>query len=308
MEPEKSPSDTFLDRAHFDFDSALRKGSLRKVVNWLSRKSNHLLAYDQVLKALPTGGQHYAGLQQVPIDSIIGSVGRFQDFDRAFLPKRDTSRDRWERIDIAHLMEVDLPAIELYKVGSVYFVKDGNHRVSVARERGQVFIDAVVVEIDTPITITPDTDLMDLIGKRELSRFFQKTDLNNTRPNADIRLSIPELYSVLLEHVQTHGWYLCEERAESIAFSEIAASWFDNVYLPMIEIIREMGLLAGFPNRTEADLYVWVLEHRWFLMKEAEQEVSLQDAAKHFSTNYSSNLWQRLLRKLKQLLKNNSDS
>ena len=300
MDPKKDLPVSFQQRARTDFDSALRKSGWRQIISALTRRSNQLLPYDQVMKLLPISGQHYAGMQQVPIDAIIGSVGRFQDFDREFLPKGTATRERWERIDLAHLMDVDLPAIELYKLGDVYFVKDGNHRVSVARERGQAFIDAVVVEVDSPIPITQDTDLVDLIGKRELTRFFKKTELHRTRPGADIRLSLPEMYSVLLEHVQTHGWFICEERNESLSFPEIAVSWYDNVYQPMIQIIREKGILSGFPLRTEADLYVWIMEHRWFLMKDATTDVSLQDAADHFSDFYSKKPWQRIFYKIFQ--------
>jgi hypothetical protein len=302
MNSQKDSPSSFVQRASTDFDSALRKSGWRQVISALTRKSNQLLPYDQVLKLLPINGQHYAGIKQVPIDAIIGSVGRFQDFDRAFLPKGSATRERWEQIDLAHLMDVDLPAIELYKLGEVYFVKDGNHRVSVAREKGQAFIDAVVVEIDTPIPITQETDLVDLIGKRELTRFFNKTELHRTRPGADIRLSLPEMYSILLEHVQTHGWFICEERNISLSFPEIAASWYDNVYQPMIQIIREKAILSGFPQRTEADLYVWIMDHRWFLMQDTATDVSLEDAADHFSVSYSKKPWQQIFYKIFQHL------
>jgi hypothetical protein len=301
MEPQKDSSNFFLQRARADFDTALRKSGWRQVISALTRQSNQLMPYDQVLKVLPINGQHYAGMQQVPIDAIIGSVGRFQDFDRAFLPKGTTTRERWERIDLAHLMDVDLPSIELYKLGEVYFVKDGNHRVSVARERGQVFIDAVVIEIDTPIPITSNMNLVDLIGKREMSRFFQKTNLKETRPLANIELSIPEMYSILLEHIQTHGWFLCEESNESLSFSDIAISWYDNVYFPMVQIIREKDILSGFPQRTEADLYVWIMEHRWFLMKDNTEKVSLEEAADHFSDSFSKKPWQRIIYQITRL-------
>jgi len=301
MEPRIEPPNHFLFRARADFDTALRKSGWRNIISLLTKKSNQLLPYDQVLKLVPISGHHYAGMQQVPIDSIVGSVGRFQDFDRAFLPKGTATRARWEKIDLAHLMEVDLPAIELYKLGTVYFVKDGNHRVSVARERGQVFIDAVVVEIDTPINITPETNLVDLIGKREMARFFQKTKLKETRSQSEIVLSIPEMYSILLEHIQTHGWFLCEELNESLSFTDIATSWYDNVYMPMVQIIREKGILSGFPHRTEADLYVWIMEHRWFLIKDNSGEVSMGEAADHFSDSFSKKPWQRIIYQISQL-------
>jgi hypothetical protein len=296
---QHSPSG-FIQRAQADFETARRKSYLRRLITILTHQSNQLLPYDQVLKLLPINGQHYIGMRQVPIDAIIGSVGRFQDFDRAFLPRGTSTRNRWESIDRAHLMEVDLPAVELYKVGEVYFVKDGNHRVSVARERGQAFIDAVVIEIDTPIPLTPETNLLDLIGKREMTRFFQKTRLQEMRPDAKIELTIPELYSLLLEHIQTHGWFLGEEHQECVSFNDAAASWYDNIYLPMIKVIRSMKILEGFPDRTEADLYVWIMEHRWFLMKEAHSDITLEEAARDFFRAFAKNPVQRMLHRISQ--------
>jgi hypothetical protein len=108
----------------------------------LTKGENELLPYDEVRKHLPIRGQHDIGLQQVPISQIVGSLGRYRDFDRAFLPLQKRTKDRWVSIDKAQYEEVGLPPIETYKIGEVYFVKDGNHRVSVARERGQDFVDA----------------------------------------------------------------------------------------------------------------------------------------------------------------------
>lgn len=298
----QNPTPDFIGRSQADFDSARRKSSLRQIITILTHKSNQLLPYDQILKILPVNGQHYIGIRQVPIDAIIGSVGRFQDFDRAFLPKGTTTRDRWESIDRAHLMDVDLPAVELYKVGDVYFVKDGNHRVSVARERGQAFIDAVVIEIDTPVPVTPDTNLLDLIGKREMTRFFQKTRLNEIRPDADIKLTIPDMYSLLLEHILTHGWFLGEEHQAAISFEEATASWYDNIFLPLVKVIREMNILSGFPDRTEADLYLWIMEHRWYRMKENQTDITLEEAAKDFFKSFAKNPVERFLHRIYQIL------
>jgi hypothetical protein len=292
-----------IQRAQADFDTAHRKSHWRKVISLLTRQSNQLLPYDQVLRMIPVDGQHYIGMQQVPIDAIVGSVGRFQDFDRAFLPKFTSTRSRWESIDQAHLLDIDLPAVELYKLGKVYFVKDGNHRVSVARERGQAFIDAVVIEVDTPIPVTPETDILDLIGKREMTRFFRKTNLKTTRPEARIEMSMPELYYILLEHIQTHGWYLGEERQSCTSFEEAAISWYDNIYLPMVKVIREKKILSGFPGRTEADLYVWIMDHRWYQMSENQTSVSIEDAAKDYYDSYAENPMRRILHRISKFFK-----
>jgi hypothetical protein len=135
--------------AHDDFSEALAKGRWRAIVSWLTRTPNSLLSFNDVRRRLPFKGQRDTGLQVIHTDQIIGSVGRWQEFDRAFLPRRLENSSRWISISRAYYQGTCLPPVELYKIGDAYFVKDGNHRISVARARGQVCIDAFVTEVDT---------------------------------------------------------------------------------------------------------------------------------------------------------------
>jgi hypothetical protein len=136
-----------------DFESARQRVFWRDLVSLLTRKSNYPLSLNQVRGCLPLKQQHYQGLQIVPLSQIVGSEGRANDFDRAFFPRQERSRNRWMRIDQAYYQQVSLPPVELTKLGEMYFVSDGNHRVSVARTRGQEFIEAYVIEIELePIT------------------------------------------------------------------------------------------------------------------------------------------------------------
>src|SRR5512146_2399681 len=155
MDNKNETSGALRSLARLDFDRAHYKSFWSAVGNYITQRSNYLLPFDEVRKALPLKGQHYAGLQEIPIDLIVGSVSRYQDFDRAFLPRRTHTRDRWMSIDEAHLQDITLPPVEVYQIGSAYFVKDGNHRVSVAREKGQAFIDAFVIQVDVPVPIGP---------------------------------------------------------------------------------------------------------------------------------------------------------
>lgn len=134
--------------AQEDLSMAISEGRRRRITHWLTRKNDNLLSFSEIAEALECKGRHDAGLQIVSIDNIVGSVGRCHDFDRAFYPRRVKEPGRWIRIAKAHYQGIDLPPVELYKVGDTYFVADGNHRISVARTRGQVFIDAYVTEID----------------------------------------------------------------------------------------------------------------------------------------------------------------
>lgn len=290
------------DLAQRDFEQALRRAFWRQVASLLTGKSNELLPFEEVRKRLPLKGQRYLGLQTVPLDKIIGSESRYRDFDRAFLPRQTHTRDRWINIDKAHYQDIHLPPVELYKVGDVYFVRDGNHRISVARERGQEFIDAYVTEIEVPVPLTPDTDIRDLVLKQEYAAFLEATGLDKIRPEARIEFTIPGQYEKLLEHIAAHRWFLGEQQKREVPFEEAVASWYDNVYRPLVEIIRSQNILEDFPGRTEADLYLWIIEHQWYL-RELCGDVSMEEAARHFAEQYSERPIRRLAGRLKKAVR-----
>ena len=274
--------------ARHDFDAALNLGFWRSLLSWFTQSSNELLPYDEVRKRLTLHGQHYLGMREIPLDNIIGSVGRYNDFDKEFLPRRSATRSRWISIDSAQLQDVILPPIEVYKIGEVYFVKDGNHRVSVARARKQSFIDAEVVEIDVAVPVTADTNIDDLIRLQEKADFFEKTHLLELRPDASLELSLPIGYSHLLDHISVHRWYMGEKRKKAVPFQESVTDWYNTVYFPLIFIIRQHNILEKFSGRTEADLYVWIIEHLWYLREECkEQNPSLEDAVSDFTQKFS---------------------
>ena len=224
-------------RAIHDFDRAASRAFWRRVVTRLTGENNELLPFDEVREKLTFQGQHYTGLKQVPINQIVGSMGRFNDFDRAFLPSQSRTKGRWISIDKAHYEEIALPPVDLYKIGEIYFVKDGNHRVSVARERGQEFIDAYVTEIDIPVVLTADTTLDELDLKQEQSEFILATGLDRLRPEARIEATVLGVYPKLLEHIQKHRYYLGINNDAEISFEDAVASWYDNVFSPLMEII-----------------------------------------------------------------------
>jgi hypothetical protein len=130
-----------------EYDRARSIAALRGLVNWLLRRSNDLLVLDSVLRDARLKSQHGLGIRAVPIDEIVGSGGRTDDFDRAFYPRRDVTQEKWISVDKASREGVPLPTVELRKVNEHYFVMDGHHRISVARQHEQRFIDAYVVKI-----------------------------------------------------------------------------------------------------------------------------------------------------------------
>jgi len=286
--------------AREDFERAYRKGFWRKVSTWLTGERNELLPFDAVKERIPLRGQHYIGLQEVPIDQIVGSLGRYRDFDRAFLPRQARTRSRWVSIDSAHYDDVILPPVELYKMGEVYFVRDGNHRVSVARDRGQEFVDAYVVEIEVAVPLTADVEMGDLDLKSEYAEFLERTNLSQIRPAAQIELTLCGEYERLLEHISVHRWYLGEGQGAEVPYEEAVASWYDNVYTPLVKLIIDQKLLASFPERTEADLYLWIIEYEWFLREAYREEYSFQVASRQFRDRFSDSPTRKFVNVLKK--------
>lgn len=247
------------------FDAAARRALIENILSKLSGKHATLLPFDDVLgvigKTQPRRVKRDP--EMIPLDRIVGSVGRYRDFTRSFLPTENVNRERWIRV--ASLLDgPGWPPIEVYKVGDVYFVADGNHRVSVARSLGMKEIEAYVTEVKLPegVRVTPDMDIDDLIIQLERAEFLEKTRLHEIRPDIQIELTEPGRYRELLEHIDVHRYYLGLEKKRYIPYEEAVNSFIDNVYLPIVEEIRKSGILKEFPGRTEADLYLWIARHR----------------------------------------------
>ena len=206
--------------------------------------------------------------EYVPLEKIVGSVGRYKDFTREFLPRSNVNSFRWAKIDAAVNSLEGVPPVELYKLGDVYFVQDGNHRVSVARANQIDEIEAYVTELKTPIPLTLSDFERDLwIIKIEYAEFMAETHLDLLRPSADISMTVPGRYEVLRNHIEVHRYLrnLDLERGgqtERLSREEAVTSWYDTVYLPVVESMHRHNLLQHFPGRTEADLYLWIVKHR----------------------------------------------
>jgi hypothetical protein len=285
-----------------DFHTARRKAFWNEVSSILKGRSNRLLAWDEVRDKLGIRGQVYRGMQTVPVDRIIGSVGRYKDFDCAFLPTQDNTAYRWRSIARAHYDDVSLPPVKLYKVGDVYFVLDGNHRVSVARERGILFVDAEVIEAQSRVPITADLDADNLEIKGEYARFLKRTRLDELRPEQPIELTIGGGYERLLEHIAVHRYFMGVEQQRFIPEDEAVCDWHDHLYRPLICIIREKDVLADFPSRTEADLYLWIMDHQHYLREQFGCDIETGQAAKHFAEHYTTRPIKRILHAVRDLI------
>jgi hypothetical protein len=270
---------TYDKLAEDDFERARRKAFWRKLFAWLAGENNLLLPFDEYREKIPIKGQFYRGLKQIPLDQIVGSMGRYREFDRAFSPLQTRTRGRWVSIDKAHYEQIPLAPVELYKMGDIYFVKDGNHRVSVARERGQDYIDAYVTEIVVPFPITAETRLDELILARERLDFLEKTRLDQLRPDHQIEVWREGQYAQLLEHISVHRWYLGEHRKSPVSFEEAALSWYESVYFPVVSALRDQGLLDVFIETTESEMYLWIMKYVYYLRQMFRDDTSLEQIA-----------------------------
>jgi uncharacterized ParB-like nuclease family protein len=273
----------FTHRAENDFSRARLKSFLNRIRSVISGQPTRLLSYDEVRSSLRIGGPIYRGVQTVAVSQIVGSLNRYHQFDRAFLPTENQMAPRWVSVDRAFYKAVSLPPVLLYKVGQVYFVVDGHHRVSVAREQGQEFIDAEVRECSTKVNITPDLKPEDLVILGEKVQFLERTRLDQLRHEARVRLTIAGGFGRMLKHIAVHRYFMGLDQKRDISDAEAVTDWYDTVYLPIVEVIRDSGILEEFPGRTEADLYLWVLDHQQQLAEESGQALDKpQDAARDF--------------------------
>lgn len=241
------------------------------IVARVTGRSNDLLPFDAINRAMKAFEQiERPRVQAIPLDRIVGSVGRYKEFNRDFRPRSNDTRDRWISVKAAMESQSGVPPIEVYSIGDdasrVYFIVDGNHRVSVARANGYKLIDAYVTEIRVDADLEPGDTLDRAIIKAEHANFLAATRLAERVPQVDIVFTRPGGYPRLIDHIAVHQQLVCDERSECAgSFENAAFDWYQTVYAPSIAEIRERRLLQRLPYRTPADLYVWI----WGYMLEA---------------------------------------
>jgi hypothetical protein len=250
------------------YDRSLVKAQLLDLLGLISGEDRDLVRFDEVAKRVKARQRIEMGTQMVQLDDIVGSVGRYRDFTRTYLPRAGVNKDRWVRVDAALNSMVGVPPVELLKIGDAFFVRDGNHRVSVARANGLTHIEAYVTEVQTDIPFTADDFERDRwIIKVEHAEFMEWTGLDRLRPGHELRFTEPGRYEILARHIEVHRYLHNEDLAREgsgpiLSWEDGVESWYDNIYMPVIQAIRKYGLMEQFPNRTEADLYLWIAHHR----------------------------------------------
>lgn len=282
-------------RAGEDFDSARFRAFRRSIRNTLTGRANRLLQLDTVLKAAGAEGRSFGGVQEIPVNQIVGSAappGKAGDFDPGFLPVNRRLRDRWTRVYRAMVEGGELPPIDVYKVGDGYYVIDGHHRVSVARSLGRDTISARVIDVKTRAPLGTDVDAEELLKAAEYSQFLESTQLHRIRPEARIECSRLGRYDEIFRHILGHQYFLGLERGHAVTLTEAVASWYDTVYLPIAKAIRRHKVLDLMPGWTEADLYVEITR-RWLALSEAGLPTGPHPAVHALLDEEAKRWWQR---------------
>jgi hypothetical protein len=257
--------------------------------------SRELLPFDDVSQRLGLVGQHYVGIRAIPVDRIVGSVDRSAEFDRRFRPKKWHLRFRLQALRNALPEVANFPPISVFDVGGVYFVSDGHKRVAIARERDAASVDAEVIRLDTSYDLPSDVDIRQLIHTEQQRLFMEKSGLGRARPNVVIEFSRPEGYPELLEVLKAHGYDMMREKGELLDPSDVAADWYDNVYLPACEAVHREKLPQAYSYKTKADLFLWVYKLR--------RKLLVSDSSADFSEAARETRSERISRKTRREVK-----
>ncbi len=282
MSDEISPIE--YNKALEDFKRERKKARLQHLWASITGKSKDLFQYDEITKKLHSSGASSKGVRDIPVNAIVGSVNRYQDFDKNFLPLRDNDMQRWARVKSAMTSpgSPGLHPIQVYQIGDSYFVMDGNHRVSVARQMEIDKIEAYVTEIQTRVPLSSGDTPDDLIIKQEYVKFLEETQFDKVVPDETFLITFPGQYETIKEHIQVHRHYMGNEQQREIPVPEATRHWYDRVYAPIVDIIREHEILHEFLGRTETDLYLWLLDHQTYMQQALGWSIRPEKAASDF--------------------------
>lgn len=288
--------------ADADFRKAINKATMHSIFSKFRWRSNVLLSYYEVTKLIHPKSETYKGVMAIPVDKIIGSENRYNDFSRAFLPKKNMLRRRWENIDNLVKNFEYLPPISVYELAGYYFVRDGNHRVSVAKSQGVSFIDAEVVALTSEIPLSSDMTLHDL--KKNVVEYERKRFIDQYNPTYlpmnEITFSTPGSYPELVNHILVHKYFVNETIPDrEISFEEAATSWYKNVWSPIVQAIRHHHLLAEFPGQTEGDMYMWLVR-KWDQLKQKNSKATPEDVSEKTFQEGKKGLFHRWFAYLKE--------
>lgn len=288
-----------------DFYRARNKALINEIQHFLSPEEASLISLNDVKHLLKPANETYIGMKVVPISKIVGSEGRYNDFDNHFFPKSSFLKSRWEHVDEAAIKDIILPPIKVYEISGLYFVRDGNHRVSVAKARGIEFIDAEVVSLQSEIKLKEATKLSDIVKQiinYEKRTFYAETNFGDITDYWCLDFSTTGQYDIILNHIMTHKYYINQKQEEEVSMEEAILSWFQKVYLPLVTAIRKKHILHHFPNRTLGDLYVWTVRYWDDLKKTFGDQIPLDEVVVDFEKKYKIPFYKRIVNRFKRVI------
>ncbi len=226
-----------------------------------SRMDSELVKFSDAQKENGAYSSSYIGIKNIEIDQIKGSVQKYMDFNKNFVPKNEVLEERWCRIYRAFVQGNSLPPVVLYKIKDSYFVYDGNHRVSVAN-----FLDFKTIEAEI-IEFLPSSDTKENVIYRQRFNFEKNTGLDN------IVLSGVNQYARLMKEIKDFGKYLEEKEDKKLSLVDVAEEWNTRIYTPIIEILKKNEILENFEGRTFSDLFIYFLDHKYFTSEKKKHDI-----------------------------------
>ena len=284
-----------------EFEKARRKAQRSQIAARLVGRDETLLPFEVIRQQIRQRNPRNLGVQQVPIAQIVGSVGRYHEFNREFLPLENSLRERWINVDSLAARK-GWPPVNLYKIGETYYVDDGNHRVSVARQMGNETIEANVMEFKTDVKITADQSLDDILISLGEARFQKLTQLEKIAPEHEIKFTTPGRYRELIAQIEELRLKLTLIDGEEWRFLDAVPAWYEMIYLPTVQILDDSGILNEFAGRTKADLFAWLSKHRTILKDTLGDYENLAQLASMLAEKYRETGLQKVTRQVRTLL------
>ncbi len=289
-----------------DFYKARNKAFINEIQHFLSPEEASLISLNDVKQLIKPINETYVGMQTIAIDKIIGSEGRYKDFDNQFFPKSSFLKNRWEHVDEAAINSIILPPIKVYELAGLYFVRDGNHRVSVAKAKGVEFIDAEVVSLQSEIKLKKTNNIKDLVRQiiyYEKRVFYSETNFGDITDYWCLDFTTPGKYDVVYNHILTHKYFINQNLDKEISIEEAVLSWFKTVYLPIIFSINKNHINRKFPKQTSSDLYVWIVKY-WddLKVKFFDEEITIEKAVMDFKKTHKISFFKLFINRVKCIL------
>ncbi len=295
--------DLYREQARHEWGRVRRKAFLAQLKADLGNKKIGLIDFSQLTEHFNLGSASYRGVQPIALDRIVGSEGRYQDFVQAFLPTNESMSERWQKVATAYLNPSSrgLPPIEVCQIGDYYFVKDGNHRVSVARHLKLPEIEAHVWEYPKPVAgLAPGVDMDTLLLEAERQGFLTQTRLDELIPGHSIRFTAPGGYTDVLGQIAHYQEILTIIDEIETPYEKAVIAWYEMIYVSTVQLIEQAGVLKNFPQRTAADFYIWVIQHHQQLEEYYSQSVLFEtvvnEIPKQHRTSFLARFWRTLQR------------